>query len=299
MIICDTHCDTLYKLSQEPHKQCDISVNAFLNSPLNIQVFAMFVGIDNVYTNIAKRNKEMLSLCKIFEDNGISKTVDFNINNYNSNSKNYILSIEGCECIDNEEDLIFYYNQGVRMAGITWNYVNKYGTPACVDDTSGLSREGKKLVAKLMDLKIAVDASHLNIAGFYDLINEFEKPILASHSCAYSLCQHKRNLDDNQLKAIFNKKGYVGLNFYPGFLSNSSKANCDTLVDHILYMMDRGGENYIGLGSDFDGIEIKPSDLNSPLEYNNLFDRMLSRGISQNQIEKVAGINFLEYMNRL
>ena len=106
------------------------------------------------------------------------------------------------------------------------------------------------------DLGMLVDVSHLAKKSFWDVLKVTNKPIIASHSCCEALCSHPRNLDDQQLKAIAENEGVVGINFYPGFLKEGQDpATIDDVIKHIIHVAEVIGCEYIGLGSDFDGIE--------------------------------------------
>src|SRR5699024_5743796 len=124
---------------------------------------------------------------------------------------------------------------------------------------------------------MAVDVSHLNERGFYDLLDG-EAPPLASHSCARALCDHPRNLTDHQLRCLFEAGGYVGVNFYPLFLSSDSRADLNRVIDHIAHICDLGGEAHVGLGSDFDGIETHPEGLRNAGDIPALLEGMRRRG---------------------
>ena len=121
---------------------------------------------------------------------------------------------------------------------------------------------------------------------------------LASHSCCRGLCGHVRNLTDEQLKALFSASGYVGLNFYPWFLSDDGHCTLDTLADHLLHMLELGGEGMIGFGSDFDGIEAKVPGLEHPGHLPALFETLERRGITGAVLEGIAGNNLLAYYDR-
>lgn len=100
---------------------------------------------------------------------------------------------------------------------------------------------------------MAADTSHLNEAGFWDLIDRHSQPPMASHSCAKALCPHFRNLTDEQIRAMVSRGGWIGVNFYPSFLSADGHASVATICDHIDHMCQLGAAKNVGFGSDFDG----------------------------------------------
>ena len=138
----------------------------------------------------------------------------------------------------------------------------------------------------------------MNIAGFYDLLDGTVPP-MASHSCVRALCDHSRNLTDDQLRQLFRAGGFVGVNFFTGFLSEDNKADVDRVIDHLAYMCDLGGENNIGFGSDFDGIDDWPVGLRNAGEIPNLIAGLRRRGFGEKLVERIAGLNFKEYMERI
>ena len=191
-----------------------------------------------------------------------------------------------------------FAQMGVRMAALTWNNENGLCHPAAGGSKEGLTPLGRETVARMRKCRMAVDVSHLNERGFFDLLDGTVPP-MASHSCAKKLCGHFRNLSDDQLKALFAAGGFVGVNFYPAFLSDDHRADIDRVIDHMAYMCDRGGEDCVGLGSDFDGIEEWPEGLRNASDVPKLLERMLKRGFGQSLTEKIAGLNFKNYMERI
>ena len=163
----------------------------------------------------------------------------------------------------------------------------------------GIKKAGWTILKEMAKLKIAADTSHLNEAGFWDLIDRHDQPCMASHSCCKVLCDHFRNLTDDQIRALIRRGGWLGINFYPTFLSADGKATVETLCDHIDHVCQLGGEKHVGLGSDFDGIETTPAGLSSPAEVPNIFDCLRRRGYPEDTIADIAGLNFLNYYRRL
>lgn len=144
---------------------------------------------------------------------------------------------------------------GVKMVTLTWNAKNAIGSGH--DTTDGLSSFGRKAVRALEDHRIVVDVSHLNDAGFWDLMKVIRRPIAASHSNLRVVCGHKRNLTDDQFRAIMDSGGIVGLNYCIEFVRDEAQLPRDVsfedMATHIERFLDLGGERSIALGSDFDG----------------------------------------------
>lgn len=144
---------------------------------------------------------------------------------------------------------------GVKMLTLTWNGENAIGSGH--DTDSGLSAYGKRVVGALETEKIVVDVSHLNDRGFSDVCDIATRPFAASHSNARSVCRHKRNLEDAQIRAIAEAEGIIGLNFCTQFLSDvHADPTCDDVLRHIDCIAEAGGEEVLALGSDYDGCDV-------------------------------------------
>ena len=148
---------------------------------------------------------------------------------------------------------------GVRMVTLTWNGRNAVGSGHETED--GLTPFGREVVRALEDERIIVDASHLNDAGFADLLATARRPFVASHSNARAVCGAPRNLTDDQFRAIRDMGGLVGINFYNGFITerdcaSTGGATVEELLAHIEHFLDLGGQRTLALGSDWDGSDV-------------------------------------------
>jgi len=179
----------------------------------------------------------------------------------------------------------------------------------------GLSDFGLQVVDAMNDLGIIPDVSHASESAFWGVIRRSKKPIVASHSCAYSICAAARNLKDDQLKALADSGGLVGVNFFSGFLyepfrlafkkrDKDGKANPDISVhapqsiiaDHIDYMVNVAGEDCVALGSDFDGVSTLPEGVTGSDFYPVLEAELRSRGYSEKRVGKIFNGNFLRLL---
>ena len=191
--------------------------------------------------------------------------------------------------------------------------------PFCDGTDRGLSNFGEQVVDAMNDLGIIPDLSHASEAAFWDVINRMKnrskKPAIASHSCAYSLCAAARNLKDDQLKALAESGGLVGVNFSSVFLYEpfrlafekenkngnltsfvSIKAPQSIIADHIDYMVKVAGEDCVALGSDFDGIPATPQGVTGSDFYPVLEAELRSKGYSEKRIGKIFNGNFLRML---
>ena len=182
---------------------------------------------------------------------------------------------------------------GVRMMTLTWNGENELGSGHETD--RGLSSFGKAAVQALERQGILVDVSHLNDQGFEDLLDISEKPFVASHSNARSVCGHRRNLTDWQIREMAARGCLIGLNYYSPFLrSDGCPAGLDDLYRHAAHFLDLGAENCLALGSDFDGADLPPC-LDSPSKAAGLWDYLTGRHIPPTLVQKIMYQNALNF----
>ena len=296
MLICDTHCDTLFSLAMRPGSPTDITPETLRRGGVSLQTLAMFTGMKTDEASLSRAFDAMAAVWARLKAEGWEQALD--PREAEEGKTKYMLSVEGCDLMGYRADkLDEWAAMGVRMAALTWNHPNALGTPHCVNATDGLTAFGRESVRRMIAMKIAVDVSHLNERGFWDTLSCGAVP-LASHSCARALCGHTRNLTDEQLKALFEAGGYVGINFYPAFLSDSGRARIADIIRHLDHMLALGGENALGFGSDFDGIEKKPEDLQGPGDLPRLIAAM-EDAFGAEIAEKIAGKNLIDYYGRL
>ncbi|MCJ7627586.1 MAG: dipeptidase, partial [Longimicrobiales bacterium] len=177
-----------------------------------------------------------------------------------------VMHMEGVEAIRTDLDALgVLYEAGLRSLGPVWSRPNAFGYgvpfnfPDSPDIGPGLTAAGKELVKLCNELGILVDLSHLNEMGFWDVVAVSNAPIVASHSGAWSLCRSPRNLTDEQLRAVGDSGGIVGVNFARGFLRKDGQGDKPTSVreiaKHVEYIADKIGVDHVGFGSDFDGTQ--------------------------------------------
>ena len=168
-----------------------------------------------------------------------------------------ILTVENAACLDAGIEVVDEFERdGVLIAGVTWNYKNVLGSGNEHPD-QGLSQLGKEYIAALEEHGIVADVSHLNEKGFWDLDKIATKPYVATHSNARAVCNHLRNLTDEQFGALTARGGVVGLNFHEGFVHDGGYAyTFDELSAHVDHWLSLGGEDHIALGSDRDGADV-------------------------------------------
>lgn len=212
-----------------------------------------------------------------------------------------VLTIENGVALDKKIYNIYnLYNMGIRQMTITWDLPNELGTgnKAILDE--GLTMFGKRCIEVMNKIGMIIDVSHASQNTFWDIANITTKPIMASHSNVYNLCNNRRNLKDNQIKQIANLNGIIGITYYTRFLTNATTSSVNDVVNHIEYVTNLVGINHVCLGSDFDGINRKelPQNLKSIKDIYKIEECMRLRGFSEKEIKKVMGQNLSEFIQR-
>lgn len=232
---------------------------------------------------------------------GLAKTPEETIQLNNTNKIAAVIGVEGGHSIENSiEKLAELYNDGMRYMTITWNNSTSWAVSAqdSRSTTVGLSEFGKSVIRAMDSLGVIIDISHTGIKTIQDILQVSTNPIIATHSGARALRNHYRNLYDNQIIAIANRGGVIGVVFYPPFLTTST-ANIDTVIKHIDYIKNLVGIDYVAIGSDFDGIETTPIGLEDVSKFPALTLRLLERGYSQQDVEKILGGNFMRVFEQV
>lgn len=299
MIICDTHCDTLNMRALHKDETPCVTMEHMKKGGVSLQTCALFAGSKGMADHPYERAMAQYAEFKRLRDEEGWQQA-FSPLEAEEGKVKILLSVEGGEIFEGKPERVDeFYGYGVRMAGVTWNNENEMGHPAKYGSTEGIKPQGWALLRRMAELKIGVDTSHLNEAGFWDLIDKHSQPPLASHSCAKALRPHFRNLSDEQIRAMVQRGGWIGVNFYPWFLGDTGKAVAEDIVTHIDYMCQMGAEKNVGFGSDFDGIEVWPDDCENPSKFPLVIDGLRRRGYSEAAIADIAGGNFLAYYKRL
>ena len=302
----DLHCDTISVLFNKENES--LIKNSLSIDKLKLetagslaQFFACFVDLGKFKgENICKQGfLYVLDLIKFAENQFLTKNSNISLaksySHYIKNCKekkiSAFLTVEEGGIIENDiSKLNHLYNKGIRLITLCWNYENCIGFPNGKKFElmqKGLKPFGFEVVEKMNDKGIIIDVSHLSDQGFFNVINFSKKPVIASHSNSRSLCPHPRNLTDEMIKALAEKGGIAGVNFYPFFLVTNGKASLESLAEHIKYMQNVGGEDFVAIGTDFDGFDGSLNDIKDISQIEKLFKILKSYGFTPQQIEKI------------
>ncbi|WP_449540086.1 dipeptidase [Ferdinandcohnia sp. Marseille-Q9671] len=305
MKIFDAHSDVLYKMWMDPSinfadsPKLHITYNHLIENNSKVQCFAIYIPEE---VRPESRFEIALEMVEIFYEKVVApspllkvvKTRD-DILALKEDEIGAFLTLEGCDAIDQSLiKLQTLIRLGVSSVGLTWNYSNFVADGILERRGGGLSTFGRKVIHELNRSYLWTDVSHLSINGFWDVIELADYPI-ASHSNAIALCNHPRNLRDDQIEALIKKDGMIGITFVPPFLTSQSHSTINNVLKHLDYICSLGGENHVGFGSDFDGITETVTGLENYSGYDGLINLLLKH-YSEIQVKKFLYRNFLEHL---
>lgn len=323
--VIDLHCDTILGLLERKDRQQSVSlyendlavdIKKMKSAGYLLQNFALFTDLKSeeipenkahrlyqLYEALLKENKEYIAPVYTYED--IEK-------NRRNNKLSALLTLEEGDVVyQSLSGLDDWYKKGVRMIALTWNYKNSIGhpnvdldvvfadyktpvLPANGNTKDGLSEFGIAYVKEMERLGIIIDVSHSSDKVVEDVLKYTSKPFVASHSNSRSLTPVSRNLTDEQIKKIAERKGVIGINFCADFL-NQRKDDCSRMEDiiaHIKKIKSIGGIDCIALGTDFDGIHSKV-DIKDASYMQQLAAALFQEGFSESEVEKIFYKNVL------
>jgi membrane dipeptidase len=307
--IIDLHCDTMmacyFKKQSINEFEGHINIEKLKRGGCMAQALALFLPTDGHKTRDGRMPwdlyKDML-LCwnENVDANKELMRRAFSADDIRKNAEegymSALLTVEDGIGIDGKmERLEEMYADGVRMLTLTWNWENSIGFPNSADPDlhkKELKPFGIDVVRRMNELGMIVDVSHLSEGGFWDVVKYSSKPFAASHSCARALRDHQRNLTDEQLKALADKGGVVGINFCSDFLSEDKENSyAGDIVRHMVHFRNVAGIDVIAWGSDFDGIGSK-LDFGDYAGFGKILD-LLSKEFTDDEIDKINHGNFL------
>ncbi|MDD3766483.1 MAG: dipeptidase [Eubacteriales bacterium] len=289
----DAHCDTItriFDLNQslfENDGHVDIKrlqknknliqYYAIWTDPKYIPYLALPRCIEVIDKFYAEMEKNQIPVIKTFED------VD---------KGGALLSIEDGAVLGGRLSVLrMLYKLGVRAMTLTWNGRSEIGDGAAQGERAfGLSSFGIEVVKEMNRLGMIVDVSHLSERGFWDVVEVCDMPFIASHSNARAICNHWRNLTNQQISTMVNMGGFIGINFCNDFLSNSQSSVKD-IIKHIEYILSLGGEDIVGFGADFDGVDNLPKEIESVEDMDKVISELYKLNYTELQIHKILYAN--------
>lgn len=298
-LVIDGHADTLDRVLDEgmPLTDCSpdyhIDLPRLLEARVNAQTFSLWTPPEYQGERALHRALKLIAAFLDMQRDCSDLRQITAVSDLDPERPGFIFSFEGADpLVDDVSLLEVFYRLGVRMIGLTWNGRNAFADGQKVGpNPSGLTELGRELVERMQVLGVVLDLAHIAEPGFWDALSCSQGPVVVTHANARALHAHIRNLTDDQLKAIAERDGLVGVTFVPGFLSKEP-ADLDHVLAHIDYMVHLIGEDHVGLGSDFDGITTPPTRLSHVGCLPHLTEGMLMRGYSPERIEKILGGNW-------
>ena len=331
--VCDLHCDTLLRLRDarrdgEPRllKKNDFAIDLekMEQGGMAIQTFALFTDrknkagyspehealslLNEYQKQIAANPDTIIPIQTLADLDGVLE----------KGCLGALLSLEEGDVMFQDLDLLeFWYNAGVRLIALTWNYPNAIAFPNVsfddleevdyripsplfrIETEKGLTDYGRAFVQKCEELGILIDVSHLGDKAFWDLMDIATKPVIASHSNCRALCPVSRNLDDDQIRAIAQTGGVIGLNFCADFLKENSdnKSQISDMVAHLRHLKEIGGIDVCAIGTDFDGIgsEVEIQDAS---QHQKLAQALLEDGFTDQEVAQILGGNVIDLLRK-
>lgn len=302
-VVVDAHCDTLINLLEGTRQFAEQQHLGHLDLPrlrrggVKVQFFAAFVH-PRFRCRAMNRVLEIIDAFyeKLLPTPGVAHVTAFRhvLDALAENKLACLLAVEGGEALEGSlANLRILHRLGVRALTLTWNGRNEIGDGVGEGlRAGGLSNFGRQVVAEMNRLGMIVDVSHLAEAGFWDVVRTSAKPFMASHSNSKELCDHPRNLSDEQIRAVAGAGGVIGLTFVPDFI-DKHKPCLERLLDHADHLVKVGGEDCLGLGSDFDGFEEALEGLEDVSRLELFTQGLFRRGYKTSAVEKILGGNFM------
>lgn len=321
MKIADMHCDTIERLYRQngcSHQDglfentLHVDLKKLAKGDYMLQNFAMFICrddtddqfltamelIDRYYQELEK-NKEYIAPVFRFQDIAERQA---------EGKLSALLTIEEGGAIRGDRSCLRnFYRLGVRMMTLTWNYENEIGSPNLrlnakgiplfhERNQKGLTEFGIEAIKEMEHLGMIVDVSHLSDGGFWDVVRNTKKPFAASHSNAASICNVSRNMTDDMIKALGERGGVMGLNFCEDFLCESNQRDSGQLIEamvrHVSHIVNIGGIELCGFGTDFDGIPGN-RDIRDASQMQKLLHELQKKGFHERELEKICYKNVL------
>ena len=278
-----------------------------------VQFFACFIYMkmfqgDDRFSKGYQYALDMISYAKeefekYPEEIALVKSYEELLRNERIGKMSALLTVEEGGIVENDMDRLDHlYEEGIRLMTLLWNEENCMGYPNSRDGEVmkiGLKPFGIETVERMNEVGMLIDVSHMSDGGFWDALRYSKKPVVASHSNARTLCPHPRNLTDEMIRALAEHGGVAGLNFYPYFVNESGKADIDDLVRHIEHMYYVGGEDFVAIGTDFDGFDQGELQLRNIGEMNLLYEALKKRKFNDGQIEKFWHGNVMRVMKEV
>lgn len=315
----DLHCDTIWRLTDAGEKvtlgknSFCVNIDEMKQAGTMAQFFACFVDA-NWFTKEEKYEEGYVCIKQMIkrmrkEVGDFSEQIAFaksgeEIEENRGNGKiSAVLTVEEGGVLNGKiERIEELYKEGIRLITILWNYENCIGYPNSRKSEimgKGLKRFGFEIVEKMNERGMLIDVSHLSDGGFWDVLKTSRYPVVASHSNAREICPHPRNMTDKMIKALAEKGGVIGINFYPDFIRQNGRACVEDVVTHIRHIVSVGGMDSVCIGTDFDGFSGESIEIERAGQMYLLYHALKRVVFTEKQIEKIRWENAMRVIKEV
>lgn len=317
MFVLDSHCDTPTQIVRgrdlsKDNENAHIDIPKLKRGGVDAAFFALYIPArlsENAAYECALRQYEAVK--DVVQSNPCSVAFALTEAQAHENKANGLFSVflgleNGSPIGHSLERLQEFYDKGVRYMTLCHSKDNQICDSCAGNRTwGGLSPFGREVVAEMNRLGMLIDVSHVADDTFYDVLECSTSPVVATHSCCRALADHPRNMTDDMIKALAAKGGVIQINFYPVFLQDDYELESQSSVipsytriaDNIDHVVELVGIDHVGIGSDFDGIEVAPDGLEDVSKMPVLFDELRRRGYSEDDLAKLASRNFFNVLS--
>ena len=301
--VADAHCDYLNKVMErgydiiKPKPGQTIILENMRSGGVALQFFAAWLNkdyslpVNQQLTVMTQAYKDMLE-CHETALGELTKAFDFNAGRIAT-----VLTVEDLGALGRCDNLLpLLCSKGVRAVTLTWNYNNILAGSSMDEGNKGLSPYGKEMVALLNERNIAIDVSHLSDRGIDDLLTISSRPVFASHSNARACINTPRALQDAHIREIAKRNGVIGVNFCHLHLAPKPKADVSDVIRHILHIYKIGGSKCCAIGSDYDGIDVCPTGLETSADMQHIAIALLKDGLDEQAVANILFGNLYNYI---
>ncbi|XP_060924614.1 dipeptidase 1 [Limanda limanda] len=278
---------------------------------LGAQFWSAYVPCETQYKDAVRQTLEQIDvihrMCQKYPETFMFATSSKDIMDaFNMNKTASLIGVEGGHSLDSSlGTLRVMYQLGVRYLTLTHSCNTPWADNWLVDTGSepsehnGLSPFGKQLVVEMNRLGMLIDLAHVTVAVMNQVLDMSKAPVIFSHSSAYSICQHKRNVPDDVLKRVNQTGGIVMVNFYNDYVTCSKTAKLSDVADHFDHIKKVAGAGIIGFGGDYDGVTRLPEGLEDVSKVPNLVAELLRRGWTDEEVKAALGNNLLRVLREV
>ncbi|XP_067905366.1 dipeptidase 1 [Heterodontus francisci] len=318
----DGHNDLPWQLLLRYHNQLSkVDLNTLNGTHTNIpklkaglvggQFWAAFTPCSTQYKDAVRQTLEQIDvihrMCQMYPQTFQYVSSSKEINTAFQNGKvASLIGVEGGHSIDSSmATLRLFYQLGVRYMTLTHScntpWVDNWlvDTGADPPESNGLSEYGKKIILEMNRLGMIIDLAHTSVKTMNDALQISKAPVIYSHSSAYALCKHKRNVPDEILRKVSEKKGIVMVNFYNEYVTCKATANLSDVADHFDYIKKIAGFQTVGFGGDYDGVSSVPAGLDDVSFYPDLVAELLRRKWTDKEVKAALGENFIRVFQQV